>query len=91
MLDMFHPMRMAAARMLNSGQNGWHFADDIFRCIFVNKKFGIFISIPLKFVPKGPNDNNPVLVKIMAWRRIGDKPLSEPMLTRYMRHQGDMS
>ena len=31
----------------------------------------------------------------MAWRRIGDKPLSEPMLTRfteaYMRHSGEMS
>ena len=31
----------------------------------------------------------------MAWRRIGDKPLSEPMLTRfidaYMRHLGEMS
>ena len=30
----------------------------------------------------------------MAWHRIGDKPLSEPMLTRfvdaYMRHQGEM-
>ena len=31
----------------------------------------------------------------MAWRRIGDKPLSEPVLTwstnAYMRHQGEMS
>ena len=27
-------------------------------------------------------DNSIVLVQIMAWRRIGDKPLSEPMLTR---------
>ena len=31
----------------------------------------------------------------MAWRRIGDKPLSEPMLTgvtdAYMRHKGEMS
>ena len=31
----------------------------------------------------------------MAWHRIGDKPLSEPMLTQftdvYMRHQGEMS
>ena len=35
----------------------------------------------LKFVPKGLIDNNPALVEIMAWRRIGDKPLSEPMLT----------
>ena len=39
------------------------------------------IKISLKFVPKGPLDNNPALVHVMAWRRIGDKPLSEPMLT----------
>ena len=45
------------------GQNGRHFADDIFRCIFVNEKFCILIKISLKFVPKGPIDNNPVLVQ----------------------------
>ena len=72
------------------GQNGCHFADDIFRCIFVNEKFCILIKISLKFIPKGAIYNNPALVQIMAWRRIGDKPLSELMLTRctdtYMRH-----
>ena len=36
------------------GQNGHHFAEDIFRCIFVNEKFYILIKISLKFVPKGP-------------------------------------
>ena len=38
------------------------FADDIFRCIFVNEKFCILIKILPKFVPKGPIDNNPALV-----------------------------
>ena len=33
------------------GQNGRHFADDVFRCIFVSEKF--LIQISLKFVPKG--------------------------------------
>ena len=28
-------------------------------------------------------DNNPALVEIMAWRRIGDKSLSQPMLTQF--------
>ena len=37
----------------------------------------------LKCVPKGPIDNNQALVQIMAGRQIGDKPLSEPMLTRF--------
>ena len=59
------------------GQNGRHFADDISRCIFVNEKFCILIKISLKFVPKGPINNNPALVQIMAWHRTGNKPLSE--------------
>ena len=29
----------------------------------------------MKFVPKGPIDNKPALVSIMACRLIGDKPL----------------
>ena len=39
-----------------------------------------FRKIPLKFVPMGPINNIRALVQIMAWRRPGDKPLSEPML-----------
>ena len=38
------------------------------------------INISLKFVPRGPINNIPTLVQVMAWRRPGDKPLSEPML-----------
>ena len=30
--------------------------------------------------------NNPALFKIMAWCRIGDKPLSEPMLAQFTDH-----
>ena len=58
-------------------------ADDIFKCIFLNEKCCILIKISLKFFPKGPIDNNPALVQIMAWRRIGDKSLYEAMLTRF--------
>ena len=65
-------------------------ADDIFKCIFLNENVRISIKISLKFVPKRPINNVPVLVQIKAWRRPGDKPLSEPMLTQftdaYMRH-----
>ena len=71
-------------------QNGRHFADNIFKYIFVNEKYCISIDILLKFVPKGPINNVPALVRILTWCRIGDKPLSEPMLTQftdgYMRH-----
>ena len=44
------------------GQNGCHFTDNIFRSIFMNEKFCIAIQISLKFVRKGPIDNNPALV-----------------------------
>ena len=53
------------------GQIGRHFADDIFRCIFWNERFCILIKISLKFVPKGPIDNNPSLIQIMACRLFG--------------------
>ena len=58
-------------------QNGRHFADDIFKCIFKNENVWILIEISLKFVPKGPINNIPALRQIMVWRRPGDKPLSE--------------
>ena len=64
-------------------QNGYHFADDIFRCIFVYEKFRIFIQISLKFVRKGLIDNKAALVQVMAWRWTGDKPLPEPMLIQF--------
>ena len=57
-------------------QNGSHFAGDVFKYIFVNEKFYISINISLKFVPKGPINNIPALVRIMAFCRIGDELLS---------------
>ena len=60
--------------------NGHHLADDIFKCIFLNENVWIAIAISLKFVPKCWINNIPGLVQIMAWRRPGDKPLSEPMM-----------
>ena len=49
--------------------------------------FCILIIISLKFVSKGSIDNNLALVKIVAWLHIGDKPVSEPMLTRFTYRQ----
>ena len=67
-------------------QNGRHFPNDLFKCIFMNEKFCILIKISLKFVHKGPINNILALVRIMAWRRPGDKPLSEPMMISLMTH-----
>ena len=67
-------------------------ADNIFKCIFLNEKVIISIKISLKFVPKGPIDNESALVQVMAWRRTGDKPLPEPMLTQFTdAYMGEMS
>ena len=63
-----------------------HFADDIFKRIFFNQNVWISIKMSLKFVPKGPINNSPALVQIMAWRRLGDKPLSEPMMVSLPTH-----
>ena len=67
-------------------QNGRHFADHNFKCIFFNKNFWIPIKISLKFVPKGLINNIPSLVQIMVWRRLGAKPLSEPMRVSLLTH-----
>ena len=71
---------------LRPRQNRRHFADDTFKRIFLNENFRISIKISLKFVPKGPINNIPALVQIMAWRRPGDKPLSEPMMDNLPTH-----
>ena len=75
-----------ALNTLRPRQNGRHFPDDIFKCIFLNENAWIFIKISLKFVPKGPINNISALVLIMAWRRSGDKPLSEPMMDSLLTH-----
>ena len=59
---------------------------DIFKCIFLNENIWISIQFSPKFVPKGPINNIPALVKIMAWRRLGDKPLSELMMVSLLTH-----
>ena len=72
--------RSQCINTLRMRQNGCHFADNVFKSIFLNENVWILIIIALKYVPEGPNNNIPALVQIMAWRRSGDKPLSEPMI-----------
>ena len=71
---------------LRPRRNRRHFADDISKCIFMHENVWISIETSLKFVPKGPIKNIPGLVQIMAWRWLGDKPLSEPMMVRLLTH-----
>ena len=74
------PRGLSPFNTLRERQNGRNLADDIFKCIFLNENVWIPIKISLKFVRKGPINNIPALVQIMAWRRSDGKPLSEPMM-----------
>ena len=84
-----HDYKKWKCKVLNTlrpRQNGRLFADDIFKSIFLNEKVWISIKISLKFVPKSQINNIPALVQIMAWRRPGDKPLSEPIMVSLLTH-----
>ena len=83
--DLFH-YSTPWLNTLSPKQHGRHFPDNIFKCIFLNEHVKISIKISLKFVPKGPINIIPALVQIMAWRRPGDKPLSEPMMVNLLTH-----
>ena len=88
-------VNMMLVNTLRPRQNVRYFPDDMFKCIFLNENIWNLIIISLKFVPEGPINNIPALVQIMAWRRSGDEPLSEPMMVlftdAYMRHSASMS
>ena len=58
---------------------------------FLKDNSCISIKIALKSVRKGSVDGKRSLVQVMAWCRIGNKPLPEPMVTQfieaYVHHQ----
>ena len=82
LLTQIYPTWSRWVNTLRPRQNGRLFADDTFKRIFVSENVWISIKMSLKFVYKGQINNIPALVQIMAWRRPGDKPLSEPMVVR---------
>ena len=71
---------------LRPRQNGRHFAHDIFMFFFIEWKCLNSRKFSLNFVPKVPIINIKALVQIMAWRRPGDKPLSEAMIVSLLTH-----
>ena len=54
---------------------------------FSYENIQILIRISLNFVPNDPINNIRALVPIMAWRRPGVKPVSEPMLASLPTHE----
>ena len=81
-----HHSMLPVVNTLRPRQNGRRFADDTFKRIFLNENVRISITISLKFVPKGPMNNNPSLFQIMACRLDSNKPLSEPMMVSSLMH-----
>ena len=81
-----HPSRISVytgnINTLRPKQNGRHFADNIFKGIFMNENIYIWINISLKFILRDPLNNIPSLIQIMAWPRPGEKTLSEPMMIK---------
>ena len=80
---------LAARCKINSyirGQNVHHFADDIFKYIFLDETVCISIEISRNFVPNGPIDNVPALVQVLTWCWTGERPLSEPMMVALLTH-----
>ena len=49
--------------ILSPRQNGRHFPDDMFNCIFLHQNVCVFNKISLTFLSKGPINNIPALVK----------------------------
>ena len=49
--------------------------------ILLNEKY-FLLPITLNFVTTETTDNKSSLVQVMAWRRTGDKPLPEPVMTK---------
>ena len=66
-------------------QNGRHFADDLFKCIFMNENVWNSIELLLKLITKGPDNNTQALVQIMAWRRPGGEHYLSQWWTNFLK------
>ena len=86
---LFLPRRFLSSSVFNTlrpRQIYRHFADDIFKCIFLSENVWFSLKISLTCVPKVPIDNIPPLVQIIAWRRLRHRRLSVPMMVKLLTH-----
>ena len=74
--------RLGQLNTLRLRQNGHHFPDDIFNCIFLDENVWISIKIRWSLFL----NNIPALVQAMASRWPGDRPLSELMMVSLLMH-----
>ena len=79
-----HNLEQCYFNWCSPGQNGHNISRRHVQMHF--REWKILINISLKLISKGQINNIPASVQIMAWCRIGDKPLSEPMMTHSITH-----
>ena len=80
------PLDLSLVKLIEAETKWPPFSRRHFPVFFLNENVWISMNISLKFVPKGPINDMPALVHIMAWRRAGDKPLSEPTMVSLLTH-----
>ena len=72
------------------GRNRRHFADDIFKCIFLNENVWIALKISLKFVPKVWINNIPVYWRIYASLGLNELYDGTSLDQRFCQYQAGM-
>ena len=65
--------------ILNSRQNGWCFADTIFKCICLKEEIFYIKWILLRYTPFDQIDIKPLSIQVKAWCPVGDRPLPESL------------
>ena len=70
-----------SVKTLRPKQKDRYCTDEMCKCVFLDENVWISINISLSLYP-----NIPAWVKIMTWRRPGDKPLSVPMMASSLTH-----
>ena len=72
---------------LRPRQNGHHFQTTFSNVISWMKMYEFPLRFHWSLFPRVDFNNIPALGQIMAWRRPGDKPLSEPMMVSLLTHR----
>ena len=81
-----YPVTPIKQNMINTWQDGCHFRRRHFQMHFFNENVWISLRISLKFVPEVQINSIQTMKQIMAWCRLGAKPLSDPMVVSLLTH-----
>ena len=77
---------MLCVKTLSLRQDGHYFQTTFWNTFSSMKTFEFWLKYQLMFVHRGLSDNKSALIWEMAWCQTGDRPLSEPMMTKFTMH-----